>query len=61
MEKVTKVVADGDDSEKATTPQHVGSVTYVSKIDRAYPGYIRDLYRYAVTTRGAGATYNELA
>ena len=59
--KLRNVLDTGEESETATSPKHAGSVSYVAKIEERYPGYIRELWRYAIRTLGAGATYNELA
>jgi hypothetical protein len=55
------VLEKGEESESCTTPKHAGSKSYVSQIEAKYPGYIRELWRYAVKTKGSGATYQELA
>jgi hypothetical protein len=55
------VLESGEESEGCTTLKHAGSKSYVSQIEAKYPGYIRELWRYAVKTKGSGATYKELA
>jgi len=59
--KIRNVLDTGEESKMATSPKHAGSVSYVEKIEERYPGYVRELWRYAIRTLGAGATYNELA
>ena len=38
-----------------------GRVAYTEKIEKAHPGYLHELYRYATLTKGAMATFQELA
>jgi len=42
-------------------PDHKGTASYVSKIDKDNPGYIRRLFRYSQKIKGALATFTELA
>jgi hypothetical protein len=51
----------GEDTDKAVSPRHAGSTSYITRIKSSYPGYLRELWRYAIKTKGSGASFQELA
>jgi hypothetical protein len=59
--KVYDAFLKGEGSIDAITTQHLGLKVYLQSIEEKYPGYILELYRYAIRTMGAGTTYKELA
>ena len=49
------------DSQNPLSPQHSGTKAYCQKVEETHPGYLRELFRYAQRTKGAKATFKELA
>ena len=66
-DKVNTSIKNGSSSSSIPTvtpplaPNHKGTASYSSKIDKGNPGYIRRLFRYAQNIKGALATFDELA
>ena len=58
--KLNAMVRDGD-SQDPMSPSHAGSKRYVSRIDKAYPGYLHELFRYAQLVKGSLLTFVELS
>jgi len=43
-------IESGEDAESALSPSHAGTKAYTNNIEHHHPGYIRELYRYAIKT-----------
>ena len=43
------------------SPSILGKKSYVQKIEENHPGYLHELFRYATRTKGANASFGELA
>jgi len=54
-------IESGEDAESALSPSHAGTKAYTNNIEHHHPGYIRELYRYAIKTKGSRASFEELA
>ena len=48
-------------SPNPLSPRHCGKQSYCEMIETQHPGYLRELFRYAQRTKGAKATFKELA
>lgn len=57
--KLKSGVASGETAP--LTSQHKGSRAKTDEVDEQYPGYLHELYRYAINTAGIKATFNEIA
>jgi hypothetical protein len=51
LEKMQKALGTGECSTDSTLLAHAGSHKYVDYIEAAFPGYIRELFRYATVGR----------
>jgi len=49
----------GGENRDPLSPSQSGWTTYIDTIEEEHPGYIRELYRYAESTLGATATWQE--
>ena len=58
--EINEAILKGEDRDPIS-PSHCGRESYVSEIERTYPGYLHELYRYAESVKGNLATFQELA
>jgi hypothetical protein len=59
--KLQDYFQSGDETDRAVSPRHAGSRDYVTRMENIHPGYLHELWRYAVKTKGSAAKFQELA
>jgi hypothetical protein len=58
--RLQDAIATGEDQDPVS-PSQCGRQSYVKDIEEQHPGYLHELFRYAIDVKGALATYLELA
>jgi hypothetical protein len=58
---LTKALETGEDTDSVISPRNAGTKSNTFQMEVKHPGYLHELWRYAIRTKGSGATYRELA